>query len=187
MRPAGPLRHTTSALGCALEEDASELVTAAKVSQGSPARHLALAQNGGGSSGSVGWAGGAVTARARNNTVHDTGQGGITCDPCTDSTIESNTMTHVATNGIEITGTRITVHANTISDTVVAQHGGDADGMRFYGSGHRITDNTISDISADGHHSPLARLLPRRLRTHRIVPGLRQPFSARPGHFAATG
>ena len=96
-------------------------------------------------------------------------------------------MTHVATNCIEITGTRITVHANTISDTVVAQHGGDADGMRFYGSGHRITDNTISDISADGHHSPLARLLPRRLRTHRIVPGLRQPFSARPGHFAATG
>jgi hypothetical protein len=91
---------------------------------------------------------------ARNNTVHDTEQGGITCDPCTDSTIESNTITHVATNGIEITGQRITVHANTISDTVVAQHGGDADGMRFYGSGHRITDNTIVDISAEGYHSP---------------------------------
>ena len=28
---------------------------------------------------------------ARNNTVHDTDQGGITCGPCTDSTIESNT------------------------------------------------------------------------------------------------
>ncbi len=91
---------------------------------------------------------------ARNNTVHDTEQGGITCDPCTDSTIESNTMTHVATNGIEITGQRITVHANTISDTVVGRHGGDADGMRFYGSGHRITDNTISDISAEGYRSP---------------------------------
>lgn len=26
--------------------------------------------------------------------------------------------------------------------------------MRFYGSGHRITDNTISDISAEGYHSP---------------------------------
>ena len=91
---------------------------------------------------------------ARNNTVHDTEQGGITCDSCTDSTIESNTMTHVATNGIEITGQRITVHANTISDTVVGQHGGDADGMRFYGSGHRITDNTISDISAEGYRSP---------------------------------
>lgn len=91
---------------------------------------------------------------ARNNTVHDTDQGGITCDPCTDSTIESNTMTHVASNGIDITGTRITVHANTISDTVVSPHGGDADGMRFYGSGHRITDNTISDISAEGYRSP---------------------------------
>jgi hypothetical protein len=89
----------------------------------------------------------------RNNTVHDTQQGGITCHPCTDSTIESNTMRHVATNGIDITGQRITVHSNTISDTV-AVHGGDADGMRFYGNGHRITDNTIFDISAEGYASP---------------------------------
>lgn len=91
---------------------------------------------------------------ARNNTVHDTDQGGITCDPCTDSTIESNTITHVATNGIDITGQRITVRGNTISNTVVGQHGGDADGMRFFGNGHRITDNTISDISASGYDSP---------------------------------
>lgn len=89
----------------------------------------------------------------RNNTVHDTQQGGITCYPCTDSTIESNIMVHVATNGIDITGQRITVHANTISDTVPV-HGGDADGMRFYGNGHRITGNTIFDISAEGYHSP---------------------------------
>jgi hypothetical protein len=91
---------------------------------------------------------------ARNNTVHDTDQGGITCDPCTDSTIEGNTITHVATNGIDITGQRITVSANTISNTVVGQHGGDADGMRFFGSGHRITDNSIFDISAEGYRSP---------------------------------
>jgi hypothetical protein len=91
---------------------------------------------------------------ARNNTVHDTEQGGITCYPCTDSTIESNTITHVATNGIDITGQRITVHANTISNTVVGRHGGDADGMRFFGNGHRITDNTIFDISAEGYGSP---------------------------------
>ncbi|MGH3719624.1 MAG: right-handed parallel beta-helix repeat-containing protein [Pseudonocardiaceae bacterium] len=90
---------------------------------------------------------------ARNNTVHDTQQGGITCHPCTDSTIESNTMRHAATNGIDITGQRITVHANTISDTVPVQ-GGDADGVRFYGNGHRITDNTIFDISAEGYSSP---------------------------------
>lgn len=91
---------------------------------------------------------------ARDNTVHDTQRGGITCDPCTDSTIESNTITHVATNGIDITGARITVHANSISDTVVSRHGGDADGMRFYGNGHQITDNTIFDISAEGYGSP---------------------------------
>lgn len=91
---------------------------------------------------------------ARNNTIHDTQRGGITCDPCTDSTIESNTMTHVASNGIDITGRRITVRANTISDTVVGQRGGDADGMRFYGDGHRITANTIVDISAHGYASP---------------------------------
>jgi hypothetical protein len=90
---------------------------------------------------------------ARNNVVHDTQRGGITCDPCTDSVIESNTMTHAATNGIDITGARVTVRANTISNTV-AVHGGDADGMRFYGTGHRITDNTVFDISAEGYASP---------------------------------
>jgi hypothetical protein len=95
-----------------------------------------------------------VGITARNNTVHDTQRGGITCDPCTDTTIESNTISHAATNGIDITGQRITVHANTISDTMVAQHGGDADGMRFYGNGHRITGNTIFDISAEGYASP---------------------------------
>jgi hypothetical protein len=52
---------------------------------------------------------------ARNSTVHDTHQGGITCDPCTASTMEFNTIHHVATNDIDITGVRITVHANTIS------------------------------------------------------------------------
>jgi hypothetical protein len=88
---------------------------------------------------------------ARNNIVHDTEQGGITCDPCTDSTIEFNTISHAATNGIDITGQRITVHANSISDTVVGRHGGDADGMRFFGNGHQITDNTVFDISAEGY------------------------------------
>lgn len=78
---------------------------------------------------------------ARRNTIHDTQQGGITCDACTASTIESNTMTHVATAGIWITGQRITVHANTISDTVPQGHS-DADGIRFFGNGHRIGNTT---------------------------------------------
>ncbi|MEO9108426.1 MAG: right-handed parallel beta-helix repeat-containing protein [Pseudonocardiaceae bacterium] len=90
---------------------------------------------------------------ARNNTIHDTRQGGITCHPCTDSTIEGNTIRHAATNGIDITGQRITVHANSISDTV-AVNNGDADGVRFYGNGFRMTDNTIFDISAEGYRSP---------------------------------
>jgi Right handed beta helix region len=90
---------------------------------------------------------------ARDNTVHDTQQGGITCHPCTDSIVEFNTMRHVATNGINITGQRITVHGNTISDTVPV-YGGDADGIRFYGSGHRISDNTVTGISAAGYASP---------------------------------
>jgi len=89
--------------------------------------------------------GGQITAR--NNRIHDTQQGGIACQ-CSDSTIESNTITHVATTGIDITGQRITVDANTISGTVPRDEG-DADGIRFYGNGHRITDNTIFDISAD--------------------------------------
>jgi hypothetical protein len=89
----------------------------------------------------------------RDTMVHDTQQGGITCHPCTDSIVESNTMRHVATNGIDITGQRITVRDNTISDTVPV-HGGDADGVRFYGNGHRITGNTVSDISAEGYASP---------------------------------
>ncbi|HEY6424691.1 MAG TPA: right-handed parallel beta-helix repeat-containing protein, partial [Pseudonocardiaceae bacterium] len=91
---------------------------------------------------------------ARDNTVHDTQKGGITCGPCTDSTIESNTTTHNGTDGIDITGQRITVHANTISDAVPAHDGDDTDGIRFYGNGHRITDNTIFDLSMRGYANP---------------------------------
>jgi hypothetical protein len=89
---------------------------------------------------------------ARDNTVHDTRRGGIGCDPCTDSTIESNTMTHTATTGITIAGARITVRGNTIRDSMPVE-GGDADGMRFSGFGHRISDNVITDISARGYAS----------------------------------
>ena len=90
---------------------------------------------------------------ARNNTIRDTRQGGITCDPCTDSTIESNTMAHVATAGLDISGQRITVRANIISN-VVPRGDGDTTGIRFYGNGHRITGNTIGDMSASGYANP---------------------------------
>jgi hypothetical protein len=67
---------------------------------------------------------------AGNSTSHDTHQSQITCHPCTDSTIEPHTMGHVATNGIDITGARITVHA-TPSGSTAPVNGGDTDGVRF--------------------------------------------------------
>lgn len=90
---------------------------------------------------------------AQHNTIHDTQRDGIACMPCTDSTIATNTIQHVSTAGIYITGQRITVTGNTVSDTV-ARDDGDADGMRFFGTGHRITGNTIRDISERGYRAP---------------------------------
>lgn len=90
---------------------------------------------------------------ARQNTVRDTQQGGIGCLPCTDSTIEGNVVTHAASTGLDVQGQRVTVQGNTVSGTV-ARTGGDADGMRFGGNGHRITGNTIRDISSEGYASP---------------------------------
>jgi parallel beta-helix repeat protein len=90
---------------------------------------------------------------AQRNTIHDTRRGGIACITCTDSTITGNTVQHVATAGIYISGQRITVNGNTVSDTVAVEDG-DADGMRFFGTGHRITGNTIRDISDRGYRAP---------------------------------
>ncbi|MGH3803667.1 MAG: right-handed parallel beta-helix repeat-containing protein, partial [Pseudonocardiaceae bacterium] len=90
---------------------------------------------------------------AQHNTIRDTQRSGIACMPCTDSTIASNTVQHASTTGIYITGQRITVNGNTVSETV-ARDDGDADGVRFFGTGHRITGNTIRDISARGYSAP---------------------------------
>jgi hypothetical protein len=90
---------------------------------------------------------------AQRNTIQDTRRAGITCMPCRDTTIAANTVQHVSTAGIYITGQRITVTGNTVSSTV-PRDDGDADGMRFFGTGHRITGNTIRDISARGYRAP---------------------------------
>jgi hypothetical protein len=90
---------------------------------------------------------------ARHNTVHDTQRDGIACMPCTDSTIASNNVRHASATGIYISGQRITVSDNMVSETV-ARDDGDADGMRFFGTGHRITGNTIRDISDQGYRAP---------------------------------
>jgi hypothetical protein len=90
---------------------------------------------------------------AQKNTVRDTGRGGIICASCTDSTIESNTVTHATTTGIAISGQRITVRENFVTATVPADDG-DADGVRFFGNGHRILSNVIQNIPATGAAHP---------------------------------
>src|SRR5256714_5251142 len=89
----------------------------------------------------------------RHNTVHDTQMGGITCERCQGSIIESNTVQRVDTVGIWIDGQQIEVSHNTVSGTL-ARDNGDADAIRFFGNGHRITNNTITDISASGYANP---------------------------------
>lgn len=90
---------------------------------------------------------------AQKNTVRDTVRGGIICAPCTDSTIESNTVTHATTAGIVISGQRVTVRGNRVGATVPADNG-DADGVRFFGNGHRILSNVIENIPARGAAQP---------------------------------
>ena len=89
----------------------------------------------------------------RHNTVHDTQRGGITCERCQNSIIDSNAVQHVDNVGIWIEGQQIAVSHNTVRDTL-ARDNGDADGMRFFGNGHRITANTIMDISDRGYANP---------------------------------
>ncbi len=90
---------------------------------------------------------------AQKNMVSHTKRGGIVCATCIDSTLESNTVHHVAAAGISISGQRITVRRNLVTGTVPGNDG-EADGVRFFGSGHRIISNTIGDISADGGPVP---------------------------------
>jgi len=89
-----------------------------------------------------------ITARA--NTVRDARANGIECRPCTDARIESNVVERADGSGILIEGERITVHGNTISDSVMRE-ANDADGVRFFGRGHVISDNTIRNIPLHGH------------------------------------
>lgn len=89
----------------------------------------------------------------RDTVVRNTRYGGIVCLSCADSAILDNTVTRAATIGIYLSGQRITASGNTVSATV-PRDSGDADGVRFFGNGHRITGNTIRDISAAGYGDP---------------------------------
>jgi parallel beta-helix repeat protein len=87
---------------------------------------------------------------ASNNVIYNATANGVECQRCTDTTIESNTVQHADGTGIWISGERITVRNNTVSDSVPRTQN-DADGMRFFGRGHRIIGNTIKDIKAAGY------------------------------------
>ncbi len=87
---------------------------------------------------------------ARNNVIYNAAADGVECLDCKDTIIESNTVARADGTGIWISGERITLRNNTVSDSV-ARTQGDADGVRFFGRGHRLTGNTIKDITASGY------------------------------------
>ena len=86
----------------------------------------------------------------RNNVLRNAADDGIDCGYCRDSLLESNTVTGTDGTGIVVDGDRIEVRNNTISGSVMKEEG-DADGIRFYGTGLRLTGNIIRDIKASGY------------------------------------
>ncbi len=87
---------------------------------------------------------------ARNNVIYNATADGVECQDCKDTIIESNTVARADGTGIWISGERITLRNNMVSGSV-ARTQGDADGVRFFGRGHRLTGNTIKDIKASGY------------------------------------
>ncbi|MGH4007267.1 MAG: right-handed parallel beta-helix repeat-containing protein [Pseudonocardiaceae bacterium] len=87
---------------------------------------------------------------ARNNVIYNAAKNGLACLGCVDTVLESNTVQRADGTGIYLAGERITVRDNTVSESVLRTQG-DADGIRFFGVGHRLTGNTIKDIKASGY------------------------------------
>lgn len=87
---------------------------------------------------------------ARHNVIYNATADGVDCRDCRDTIIESNTVQRADGTGIWISGERIILRNNTVSESVLRTTG-DADGIRFFGRGHRLTGNTIKDIKASGY------------------------------------
>jgi parallel beta helix pectate lyase-like protein len=87
---------------------------------------------------------------ARNNVIYNAAKDGLACRGCVDTLIESNTVQRADGTGIWFSGERVTVRNNTVSESVLRTQD-DADGIRFFGNGHRLTGNTIKDIKASGY------------------------------------
>jgi parallel beta-helix repeat protein len=82
--------------------------------------------------------------------IYNATMDGLACVSCVDTIIESNTVQRADGTGIYLAGKQITVRNNTVSESVLRTQG-DADGIRFFGNGHRLTGNTIKDIKASGY------------------------------------
>ncbi|MGH4010447.1 MAG: right-handed parallel beta-helix repeat-containing protein [Pseudonocardiaceae bacterium] len=87
---------------------------------------------------------------ARDNVIYNAAKDGLVCRGCVEAIIESNTVQRADGTGIFLSGEGITVRNNTVSESVVRTQD-DADGIRFFGVGHRLIENTIKDIKASGY------------------------------------
>lgn len=86
----------------------------------------------------------------RNNVIYNAAEHGLACLGCVDTLIESNIVQRADGTGIYVAGEQITVRDNTVSESM-ARTQNDADGIRFFGVGHRVIGNTIKDIKASGY------------------------------------
>src|ERR687894_401720 len=92
---------------------------------------------------------------ASNNVIYNAAENGLACLGCVDTLLESNTVQRADGTGIWLAGQRISVRKNTVSESV-ARTQNDADGIRFFGIGHRLIENTIKDIKASGYGDGIA-------------------------------
>lgn len=97
---------------------------------------------------------------AHDNNVWGARRNGISCT-CVDSRVEGNEVYGTEGTGIRVEGERVSVRRNTVSGSLrdpassqekgAADGGDDADGVRFFGSGLRISENVVRDISMAGY------------------------------------
>lgn len=95
------------------------------------------------------------------NNIHDTVRDGILLENSSvGCSVVNNKINHVSQSGIEIRGVGHLVEGNEIWDTIQypaemradsywssrSKSGADADGIRFFGSGHKIKNNYVHDI-----------------------------------------
>jgi Right handed beta helix region len=95
-----------------------------------------------------------VGLEVSGNLVHDTGGDGIACDSaapsCTRSVIARNRIRRADGSGIVVFGEDNEVIGNDVAESVRGS-ATDADGIRFFGTGHVLQSNRIHDISDDGY------------------------------------